>query len=505
MKEFILQNFNKGTIKSMEVGEKADGFFHRLITGFPLWKSGINAGELTSAKNDVLYPAFPSLELNSLTLSSTYGKVNSYSYPLTQTDKGNLYVITTEGNVLGIDNSGVITDFGQPFIINNIVADMVSFFGKIIAVPPNSGTFSYKNEDNTGVWSIAGSFTSCRLAETFASWLLIGDKDGTTNRLRYIKIFNTSFTEQTPAFDVGQTVEIVDFRNINDTYVAVIAKNAIGGQYSIYVWDGTPGNSYIKSIPLIGDYKGMVKIGSSWFIITNFMGGLNIYEYNGLSIGLKKEILGVQSQSGNVNSVGKTWATNLGNYIVIPAGITGETPYHLLFYNVVNEELFLSKVSAYDDFSKGLASTWNYSSSYNYLILFNDTETVVKTILLATNQSPSYYFGTSPTGQYQSNWINLDNIQINDIEIFYDGKPDSGGSIALTLETKNEYSKTDYASSSIGSITNSDDNHRKIFRSIGKECSKFRITLAITHGGTDAWSGAIKKIIIHYTPTNKVK
>lgn len=505
MKEFTLQNFNKSTIKSLEVSRESEGFFHRLITGFPLWKSGISAGELTAAKNDVLYPVFPSLKLNTLTLSSTYGKVNSYSYPLTQTNKGDLYVITTEGNVLGIDNTGLITDFGQPFVIDNIVVDMVSFYGKIIAVPPNSGAFYYKNENNTGSWTAAGTLTSCRLAETFASWLLIGDKDGTTSRLRYIKIFNTSFTEQTPAFDVGQTVEIVDFRNINDLYVAVIVKNAVGGQYSIYVWDGTPGNSYIKSIPLIGDYKGMVKIGNSWFILTNFMGGINIYEYNGLSIGLKKEILGVNSQSGGVNYVGKTWATSLGNYIVIPSFITDESSYHLLFYNVINDELFLSKVSAYDDISKGLASVWNYSSSYNYLILFNNTETVVKSILLKVNQSPSYYFGTSLTGQYQSNWLNFGNIQLNDIEIFYDGKPDSGGSVALTLETKNEYSKTDYASTSIGSITNSDDSHRKIFRDIGKECNKFRITLAITHGGTDNWSGAVKKIIIHYTPMERIK
>jgi hypothetical protein len=499
MKPILFQNFNKCTIKSLETYENDEELYHRLIVGYnPMWKYGLPSGELTVDNNDAVYPLMPSLKENVPSSFGSYGNIVSAADPITQSGKGDFYVVTSKGRVLGLNQNGVVTgaDYGYftgSAINNNNAVDITVFNGKIVVIYPLGGSSFYKNEDNSGSWSVFGSFSTPRIVGTFANWLYVADTDTALGTRRYIKIFDTSFNPLNPAFDLGVGNVVVDFRNINNQYIAVVGQSvSFNSENKVYIWEGLPGVSFIKEIPFLGQYKGLTKVGNSWFLVSTLYNDLYIYELSGLTLLLKKVLYGIRPFFNQF--IFRSAITSIGNNLVIPVSVDG---YYLLFFNPFEDELFMDKVSSNTVFQYGIKKA---IQTNDYLVLFSGTEGEMRWKLTGGlgATSPSAYFSSSLTGSYVSNWINFhQTITIRKIEVYYDGKPDAGGSIAVSLDTKNEELYADFATSSIGSVTNSDSKHRKVF-SVGKSCSKFRLKLTITHGGTDNWSGAVKKVIVWY-------
>lgn len=503
MKQITLQNFNKATLKSY--GNMKPEFSHQILdSGIPVWKAGIFYGGVSNAKNDTIYPLVPPMKLNSLDLGADYGlHTTSFTYPLTQSQKGDIYVITSKAYVLGIDSTGVKTNYGQFLTPSTdwVDDDIVCFNSDIIVTYSGSGLPYHKPEDNSGSWTTFGSFTNPSKLETFAQWLYIGDKS--SYKLRYIKIFDTSLTEITPAFDIGATTDIVDFRNIDDTYMAVVGKTIASYKYRLYFWDGTPGSSYIKSVPISGYYIGIVNVSGNWYVLSQDVNDIVIYLINGLTLQESARISGVNAIR---NGISKVNANSFDTYIVVPVNVYSLAEHRLLFYSPTEKELFTMPVDyagEVRDVSEGIASTVDeYGNPLIYTFDYHTTGTDTTyhyTTTLQPDKRQSYMFSSSYPGRYISNWLKGDTpkIKINKIEVYYDKTLDTSDSISLSLITKDYLGRTDYTSNSIGTITSSDSGYRKIF-SVGKNCSEFKIDLTITHSGTNVWSGAVNKIIVYY-------
>lgn len=510
MPQIRIKNFNKSTIQSLETNNPE--FYHQLIFGFvPISRGGLNVnnGTMSPTNMDSNYPLFCNpKKSNAVSLGTTYGKIISYTYPLTQNDKGDVYVITSKNYVLGINKTGLVTNYGQPFVpaSENVGVDIVSFAGKIVASHPLSGSFYYKNEDNTGLWTAFNNAGAGRGLGVFAGWLLGVSSDSEIQPARYIQIYNSSFVEQTPKFDIGSGYRIIDVRSLDDIYVAIIVENKGGTKNYVYFWDGTPGTSYITRREIPGRYAGFASANNNHYILSLGNNALIISQIVGYTLNVVKTISGIVSTAGDGSGfVYKQTAASIENYIVRGIQIADNNfKYSLLWIDFLRDEQFLMPVgdltSGNIDFFYGIIVPRS-----TYLILARDAETEFKYFNI-----PSSYVSpdTIPfdVADYVSNWIipsEGGRILLEKAEVVYDYKPDNTtGTISITLAYKDDYLEgggRDYTTMTLGTITNSSLANKTTFY-IGKECSKFKIIGRIIHSGTNNWSGALKEIIIHYKP-----
>jgi len=510
MKKLVIENFKNQTLRSYETNKPE--FFHQAFTGFPVFNIKNYYGGIYSYQYDNSYPLAPFMKITSYANSTDYYYIISATKTKTQNGKGDYIGITTTSRVLAFDDGGFTSggDFGYPSgsasaeYINHSVA---SFNGYVIAVLGNSGLPYKKAEDNTGSWSTFGSsFTAPEFCEVMGNYLYIGDRPGGTfGSTKYIRIFNTSFSELTPYFNVGDN-DIIDFRNINDSYMAVVARNAKTQNVNyVYFWDGTPNNSYYNVITIAGEYWGIANMGNNYFLAVRNGDILDVYQIIGFQIQLKKRFLGVPHL--HVDSyVMKMNFTAVGDYLVFRVNptsgyiVNSQLGGGFIFYNPILDEVYIQR-SSYNNIS-GIMGF--YGGNFSTLAEFSYFDTATRSATNITFHTFDVPDTITQYNFYLSNFIvpNPDKlIQISGVELYYDGTIDASSSVGVKIYYTDDSNRVSFTTKDLGSVSGS--LARRHFIPTSVRCDKFKIGLNWTK--STSWSGIIKKIVVYYEEIDKVK
>jgi len=493
MKEIILKDFRSQTFRSIETTSENP---HRLIIANPIAWKNFSAGDIYIHKNDSFYPLAPHDSLSSFDWSEDFGHIVSFTKTKTSSGKGDFIAITSKSRVLAFFetyNSDFDYPAGSP-TSDSVGHDIVSFNGKVVAII--GGALLYKkNEDNSGSWASFGGGYNFRYGEVFNRYFYVSDTDSSGSFRRYVQVYDSSLGgSPLVTFDVGQENQIVDIRNINDTYIAVVTKSTKSGDYTIFFWDGIS-NSFIDAKNIVGSYQGLTKVAGSWYLVSVIGGSTIISELIGFSF-IQKEIISTGCLLPSGSTIMKNFVFGIGNYLVLPMeGVT--TTGNFKVFNLIN---LVEKESFSAPFT--VTGFYSWGGGNNEIFVFDKNEnsyTRVRSYYIFSSSGKDNYY-------YFSNWIKLKerkNINIRKIIIFYDNKPSVGDEIKIYLNTKNDYNRTDFNRSLIATITSSAQKHRTVI-DVNKLCSKFQIEIHGYKSGTSSWSGVIKEIAILYEESNIV-